>query len=72
MKFNISPGTIIFIFGFGGLIFTLVDDAGQIGSKIPIALFFIVIISIGILIEMFSENKMDEVYGEFERDGGIS
>lgn len=72
MKFNISPGTIIFILGFCGLVFTLVDDAGQIGSKIPIALFFIVIISIGVLVELYSKDKGSETFGEFERAGGIS
>lgn len=66
MKFNIKPSIIIFVLGFGGLVFTLVDDYGEIGSKIPIAIFFIVIMSIGIIVEMKSKDKSNEIFGEIE------
>ena len=62
---NISPGIIIAMAGTIGLLITFIDNSGEIGSKIPIASFFIVIISIGIMFEMFSKEKMDEIYGEF-------
>lgn len=65
MKFNISPGVIIFILGFSGLVFSLADTSGQIGGKIPLSLFFLFIISVGIMIEIKSKGN-DDTFGEME------
>ena len=67
MKFNIRPSFFIFILGFAGLMFTLIDSTGEIGSKIPIAVFCIVIISVGIIVEIKSKDKSDDIFGEVER-----
>lgn len=63
-KFYINPGVIIATMGIIGLLFTFVDESGEIGSKIPIGLFFIVIVILGILLEAYP--KIDETYGEFQ------
>jgi hypothetical protein len=69
MKFNypkFSKGTTIFILGFCGLIFTLVDSFGEVGSKIPLALFFIFLMGFGILVELAPGEQTDDVFGERE------
>ena len=66
--FNFSPGIIIAMLGFCGLVFSLIDDSGEIGSKIPLAVFFLIIISIGIIFEM-RKDTIEQTYGEFEGSG---
>ncbi len=65
-KINISPGMIVFILGFCGLVFLLVENTGEIGSKIPLAVFFIFIICLGVIIEMMPQDKLDDMFGEVE------
>lgn len=66
MKINISPGIIIFILGFSGLVFCLADSSGQIGSKVPVSLFFLFIISIGIMVEMKMKDGSSDTFGEMD------
>ena len=63
-KFYISPGVIIATIGMVGLLFTFVDKSGTFGSTIPLGIFFILIMIVGILIEAYP--KIDETYGEFQ------
>ena len=65
-KINVSPGMIIFILGFVGLIFSLADSSGQIGSKVPLALFFLFIISVGVVIEIKMKDGSSDIFGEME------
>ena len=69
MKINIAPGVIIFIFGFIGLIVCLAEGQGQIGSKVPLALFFLLIMGSGIAIQIKSDSNLDE-FGEMEGNRG--
>lgn len=71
MKFNISPGILIFILGFTGIVFALVDESGQIGSKIPLAIFFIVLMIIGMAIQMAPKDWVDGIFGEVEGERGF-
>ncbi len=71
MKFNIAPGMIIFVLGFCGLTFCLIDNSGEIGGKVPIALFFIVIMIIGILLHLTPKETVDGVFGEVEKPRGF-
>jgi len=66
MEFKINPAIIIFILGIGGLIFLSLDDSGEIGSKIPIALLFVFIIIIGIIIQISPEDKINGIFGEVD------
>lgn len=71
MKFktNMSPGMIIFLLGFIALVFLLIEDTNEIGSKIPLAVFFIFIICMGVMIEMLPKDKFDGMFGEMENKG---
>ena len=69
MKINISPGMIVFILGFSGLVFCLADNSGQIGSKIPLSLFFMFVISVGVIIEMKMKDNSSDTFGEMESGG---
>ena len=71
MKINISPGMIIFILGFSGLVFCLAEGSGQIGSKVPISLFFLFIISVGVVIEIKMKDHANDTFGEMEGTGGF-
>ena len=71
MKINISPGVIIFILGFSGLVFSLADNSGQIGNKIPLALFFLFIITVGVIIEMKMKQGDSDIFGEMESNRGF-
>ncbi len=63
---NFSPGLIIAILGFTGLMFTFVDSSGEIGSKIPITIFFLFITCVGILLLMMPPEKINDTFGEVE------
>lgn len=69
MKINISPGVIVFILGFSGLVFSLADNSGQIGSKIPLSLFFLFVISVGVIIEIKMKDGSSDTFGEMESGG---
>lgn len=58
------PGILIAVLGFCGLAFNFIESSGSIGSKIPITLFFLVIMVIGIVIESIPPEKNQEFYGE--------
>ncbi len=66
MKINISPGIVIFVLGFSGLVYCLAENSGQIGSKVPIALFFLFIITIGVIVEMRMKDSSSDTFGEME------
>lgn len=68
-KLNISPGTIVFVLGFGGLVICLADGSEQIGGKVPLSLFFLFIITLGVIIEMKSKDKNSDVFGEMDNGG---
>jgi len=73
MKINypkFSKGTTIFILGFCGLVFSLVDSSGEIGSKIPLSLFFIFMMGFGIIVELAPGEQTDDIYGE--REGSVA
>ncbi len=72
MKFNVSLGVIVFTLGFIGLVFCLVDNSGQIGNKVPLALFFMFIITIGIIIEMKMKQGGFDTFGEMDSNGGFA
>ena len=72
MKFNVRPGVVIFVLGFCGLVFSLIDNSGEIGSKIPLSLFFISIIIVGIVLERAPKDRIDDVFGEVERPRGFA
>jgi len=52
------------MFGVVGLIFSFTDDAGQIGSKIPLTIFFIFIMCVGITLQMLPKEWLEGVVGE--------
>ena len=58
------PGILVAVLGFCGLTFNFIESSGGMGSKIPITLFFLVIMIIGIVAEMIPPEKMNEFYGE--------
>lgn len=64
---KINPAVFISVGGLLGLTFTLANKTKEIGSKIPIVLFFIVILIIGMLLFMYPLDKIDNTYGEFEK-----
>ena len=64
MKFKLNPALVIYILGLTGLLFTFVDGSGEIGSKIPLSLFFIVVIILGIIIQMTPKDQLEGEYGE--------
>lgn len=64
MKINISPGMIIFILGFCGLVFSLAEGQEEIGSKIPLALFFLSIMGVGIAIYIKTTDNQYDTFGE--------
>ncbi len=71
MKININPAVIIYILGISGLMFTLVDDTGEIGSKIPLSIFFIIIIGLGIVVQLTPKETLAGEYGESETSRGF-
>lgn len=62
---------IIFILGFSGLVFCLADSSGQIGNKIPLSLFFLFIITVGVIIEMKMKDGSSDIYGEMNNPRGF-
>lgn len=58
------PGILIAVLGFCGLAFNFIESSGSVGSKIPITLFFLAIMVIGIVLESIPSEKMDGFYGE--------
>jgi FtsH-binding integral membrane protein len=62
MKFKFTPGMILYILGFVGLVISLAEGANEIGSKVPLVLFFIFIMGIGIWLESYLIND-DEYEG---------
>lgn len=69
---KINPGVLIAMGGLIGLIIALVDDAGEIGGKIPLALFFLMIIIVGIAIEVAPKEYTEDTYGEYGSGRGFS
>lgn len=63
---NISPGVIISMMGVIGMAITFIEGSGFIGSKIPLTVFFLFIIILGILYEAYPKDKLNDVYGEID------
>ena len=63
---KINPALVIFLFGVGGLLFTFVEGSGQIGSKIPLTIFFMFIMAVGIILQALPKDKLDDTFGEME------
>lgn len=71
MKINISPGMIIFILGFSGLVICLAEGNGEIGSKVPLALFFTFILGLGVFVDIKMKENNSDVFGEIESPRGF-
>ena len=63
--FKLTEGMIIVTIGLIGLVIILAESPKQIGSKIPLALFFVMIMIVGIWIEI-KMKEGDETFGEVE------
>lgn len=61
MKINLPPGIIIVILGMIGLLILFSESTKELGGKIPLAVFFVFIMIIGILVLMYPK---EEIYGE--------
>lgn len=62
---DLGPGIIISIIGTLGLVFTLTDSVGEIGSKIPISVFFLFILIVGIVVHVLPKDLEENTFGEF-------
>ncbi len=62
--FNFTAGMVVVLSGLLGLVIILTESPKQIGSKIPLAVFFILIMIIGIFIEIKMKEE-EQTYGEF-------
>ena len=69
-KFRFTPGMILYLLGFIGLVVCLAEGPGEIGSKVPLALFFLFILALGIFID-FKMNDLPDEFGEMEGNGGF-
>ena len=63
----LNPPMFIFIVGFFGFIFSLSSNQGA--SRLPIALFFLFVMIVGITLIMYPK-KLSEEFGEFSSDKG--
>lgn len=61
----------ITILGFSGMMYAFIDSNGEIGSKIPIVLFFLVITIIGMVLEIYPPD-VNNTYGEFRNPRDFS
>ncbi len=64
LKKTFTPGMIVAVLGFCGLTYGLIDKGGGIGGKVPVTVFFLAVIVIGIVIMMLPKEKFDDLYGE--------
>ena len=71
MKTYISPGIIVSMLGTIGLVLVFATSIGEFGSKIPLTIFCIVLIGIGIAFEMLPREMKDETFGEREMRRGF-
>lgn len=62
---------IIFVLGFFGLVISLAEGPEEIGSKVPLALFFTFIMGIGIFLEAKMKGNDPEIFGEMESKRGF-
>ena len=69
--FHISPGIVISFMGLVGLLLTFVDNTGFIGSKIPLTIFFLLIVVLGILYEAWPKEYLDDSYGQMQTKNQI-
>ena len=68
----LTPGIWIMLLGLGGLMGVLIENPKYIGGKIPFALFFLLIMIIGIYIHVRMGNEIgEETYGEFGEGRGF-
>lgn len=66
MNIKINPVIMVTIFGTLGLIFNFIDNTGNIGGKIPLTIFFIILIIVGIILQIYPPEKNDS-FGEVGR-----
>ncbi len=64
MKFEINWAIVIFIFGLVGLVMSFADQSGQLGSKIPLTVFFMFVMCLGIGLQMLPRDWMETTFGE--------
>lgn len=57
-------GLIISMIGFFGMFFSFIEKSTSLGGKIPLVLFFLVVMCIGIVILMIPKNQIEDIYGE--------
>lgn len=57
------------ILGFGGLFFILVDSTSNMGSKLPITMFFLFIMIIGIVFAIYHKRFIEPMFGEVPPSG---
>ncbi len=68
---KLNPGIAIVTAGLIGLVVILAESPSHIGSKIPLALFFVLIMIAGIYIEIKMKDYNEEAYGEFGEGKGL-
>ena len=70
-KINISPGMVVATLGLFGLTFSLIDTSGEIGSKIPLSLFFMFILVVGLIYEATPKDRLEGAFGEVQPGKGF-
>lgn len=64
-----SPGVIVSLMGMGGLMFTFVEGEEFIGGKLPLVIFFIVVICLGMAYELYPRAQWEDTFGEVDAKG---
>ena len=62
---KISPGIVVAMSGLVGLLFVFIENSGLLISKIPLSIFFIFLICLGIVYEIYPKNQLEN-FGEIE------
>ena len=70
--FKIHPGILISTLGLIGIMFTFIDNSGQLGGKIPLTIFFLFIIVFGLVLLILPKERIDNLFGEVESPRGFS
>ena len=65
---NIKPGVLISTLGLIGMVITFVENTYTLGSKIPLVVFFLFLVILGIIYETTPKSIFKEEFGEV--DGG--
>lgn len=70
MKVNYAM--VVFLLGFVGLVLSFTNAQDEISSKIPLAIFFIVVMCVGIALQVAPKDIFNDKFGEMDgnRDFG--